>query len=343
MLYEKKFRSTSLKIGIALLLQFGLSNIFSTAIQPLLASLFYAVLSEQTAYYLSEVTYGFLYLIAFGLPALILRGITENKKDEKVSHKKLPFTSKLMLLFATIAVVFCFSQINALLVSHFPFYDYMQSTAIPSNPLDANGISLLIFTLVIVPALCEEFLFRATILRLLLPYSKSFAVIASAVCFGLMHRNPIQILYATAAGIALGIVYIKTGSYVWAFLTHLVNNLISATQTVLFANLNEALATRIFVVIEAGILLVGVISILILALREKAESNEIPPCETENEDTSSDIVDREVIFKNSMSLDEPPTSIPLQRRFFASPTVIIYLILCSIECILFLAFPGMSV
>jgi len=52
----------------------------------------------------------------------------------------------------------------------------------------------------------EELIYRWFVMRSLQKYGKSFAIVISAVLFGLMHQNLVQSLFGIAAGLVLGIV-----------------------------------------------------------------------------------------------------------------------------------------
>ena len=66
----------------------------------------------------------------------------------------------------------------------------------------------------LIPALLEEFLFRGVILRSLRQFGDSFAILVSAVSFGLIHYNLSRDLKGFALGLALGYFVIRSGS-VW--------------------------------------------------------------------------------------------------------------------------------
>lgn len=72
----------------------------------------------------------------------------------------------------------------------------------------------------------EEVMFRWGIMGHMLRKNSSVptAILVSAVLFGLMHVNPAQVFFASAMGIMLGILYWKSGSIVWPFLLHMLNN-----------------------------------------------------------------------------------------------------------------------
>ncbi len=88
--------------------------------------------------------------------------------------------------------------------------------------------SILIITTVIMAPLLEEIMCRSLMLgalRKAMP--KWVAIILSAVTFGVLHGNPIGIIYATLLGILLGWLFIKTDSVLPAILCHLSFNFTS--------------------------------------------------------------------------------------------------------------------
>lgn len=82
-------------------------------------------------------------------------------------------------------------------------------------------------TLAIFPAIVEEFAFRKVIFGVLRKYGFSLAAIFSSLCFGLMHQNVIQILFATVLGVIMCYVYEHTGKLYYCMLLHFMNNGVS--------------------------------------------------------------------------------------------------------------------
>ena len=89
-----------------------------------------------------------------------------------------------------------------------------------------SGFDLLLGTIfiAILPAVCEEILFRGIILQGLRRFGDVFAIIVSALFFMLMHTNPSQTLYPFLSGLVLGFVFIKTGDIKYSILIHFLNN-----------------------------------------------------------------------------------------------------------------------
>ena len=69
----------------------------------------------------------------------------------------------------------------------------------------------------------EELIFRGFCLRTLQKHGKAFAIIVSAVLFGLFHMNLPQGIFAAAVGIVLGYVAMEY-SIIWSMILHMVNN-----------------------------------------------------------------------------------------------------------------------
>ncbi len=71
----------------------------------------------------------------------------------------------------------------------------------------------------------EETLFRGVILKALLKkYKPHWAILISAIAFGVFHMNPWQFLYATVLGLLLGYMYWKTRSLFYPILIHMLLN-----------------------------------------------------------------------------------------------------------------------
>ncbi|KAA6319029.1 hypothetical protein EZS27_031033 [termite gut metagenome] len=74
----------------------------------------------------------------------------------------------------------------------------------------------------------EEILFRGAITKVLLKqYSPVKAIVISALIFGIIHWNPVQIVGGGFFGLLLAWIYYKTGSLLPGILIHIINNSLS--------------------------------------------------------------------------------------------------------------------
>lgn len=109
----------------------------------------------------------------------------------------------------------------------------------PSGPLDAIGS---VIAIAIAPAVCEEILFRGTLLpafvRSLRPWG---ALLLSSLLFGLIHIDPTttgartmyRVPFAFVVGLGLGALRLRSGSLVPPMLAHAVLNTITFVAVLL--------------------------------------------------------------------------------------------------------------
>lgn len=236
---ELKYKKICLKIGVATILNTCLINLFSLISAFIVSdieehipglALKMSVDSRDLHYAIEETLFLIAYLAGFMIPAFIFLLILRKEEREPL-RLGISFKGDFPLeMIAAIGVIIIFAYVNAIMVS---FVDF--SPVLDNEPIDTPVKMLLSFvSIAIVPALCEEFLFRGCILSSLLPYGKMTALIASSALFALMHGNFAQFIYTFAAGIALGAVYIESGSIWPSTFIHLFNNFYSVCQTAIY-------------------------------------------------------------------------------------------------------------
>lgn len=104
------------------------------------------------------------------------------------------------------------------------------ATELTNNLMAESGFVITFIVVAILPAICEEFLFRGFILGAfryngdIRRKTYIWAIISSGLLFGLMHIYFIKIIPTAILGIAFGYIVIKTGSILPAIILHLVNN-----------------------------------------------------------------------------------------------------------------------
>lgn len=128
--------------------------------------------------------------------------------------------------------------------------------------------SMILYTCIVGPFM-EELMFRGFLLKRARLFGDRTAVVFTAVLFGLMHGNVAQFLYATAIGLLLGYVAVKTNGMRYSLGIHMVVNCFSMAMSfgdmVLYATGVEllpilhslAIVVNLFVLIVAAIVLVS--------------------------------------------------------------------------------------
>ena len=100
-----------------------------------------------------------------------------------------------------------------------------------------------ILAMVIVAPITEELLFREAIISSLLRHNlhRWQAVLISSLAFGIVHFNPVQVVFAFFIGIILGTIFVKTGRALVTSIIHIINNGLAAIEMRLFADETDEL------------------------------------------------------------------------------------------------------
>lgn len=96
--------------------------------------------------------------------------------------------------------------------------------AVESATAQSETLSMFLYASFGAP-IAEELLCRGVAMRPLVKYGKRFAVLMSALFFGLMHCNIVQTPFAFVVGLVLGYVAVEY-NILWAMVLHMINNLV---------------------------------------------------------------------------------------------------------------------
>ena len=91
----------------------------------------------------------------------------------------------------------------------------------------------------------EELLFRGAVLDAFSEKKRTYAIMASALLFALMHYSLGQFLYALAAGAVIATLAVITGSVGVAIIVHMAQNLVSFVFSVLALRMPENIYARV--------------------------------------------------------------------------------------------------
>ena len=336
---DKNYRSLCNRIGAALLMFYVIFNVLSVGIttsQELIGMVFPSDLIDTVlslAYYAS-------YLFAFMFPVLFFKLIS---KKHPFPDMKLDFKWKhelWLIIPAALGINFLMAEINFLVLSPLDF-DQVVSMPVPEKYHAYNFILDTIGT-AMVPAFCEEFLFRGLILCSLLPYGKKTAIYGSAVLFGLMHQNPGQIIYTVVLGIILGYIAVETGSIWGGIILHFLNNFVSVVMAAFVYVLPENIGTLIYNVIFWGVMAIGlVLSVILIVIhsvrRAKRRRERATLVTVVAEGTYSD----GLMGVSTPSLNDEKNKFKLSRgyaaRGFFAPLNLVFMILAVVNMVSLIA------
>lgn len=121
-----------------------------------------------------------------------------------------------------------------------------------------------ILSLVILPAVCEELLFRGIIYNGLKKHGKTFSIILTGLMFSIFHMSLTQTVYPLLMGILLSVIMFYENNIYYCITVHLISNFTSLTLSYFDINLMFNHWTYILLAILLAILFTFVILFLTL-------------------------------------------------------------------------------
>lgn len=322
---EREYRSLMTRIGGSLLIFLGLISVSQT-LYLFLGEFFSEAYGEKTGFLISELAYAVMYLASFMVPVAFFRLFSKKKTVEPMRLTPRLTADTPLLIFASIGLILVCAAINTLIIEPFisPSFDF-DEMFVGYDYSESYKVVIHFISISLVPGICEEFLFRGMVLGNLLPYGRTGAVIASAILFGLMHQNPLQMFYATMAGIVLGLLYIYTESIWCSMLVHISNNAFSVLLEWIADRLGDENAWQLYVIQGIVFMLAG-LSIILLLVRKKPF--------IKKPDFSEGVFEKTVVQAEGYQriAVKPERKI----RLFFAPTMIIFLVLSILQMVSYL-------
>jgi len=146
-------------------------------------------------------------------------------------------------------------------------------TANLTYPLNTTNYIISLISMVILPAFCEELLFRGIITMGLSNGGKTFAVIFSSLMFAIYHMAIGQTVYPVLFGLLLATVMLKENNIIYCIAMHLANNFIALTLNALNISLVFNHWTYILMAICLAIVYICFIIFLIKKQKWNKENN----------------------------------------------------------------------
>ena len=224
---KRKIRAAGNGIGLAALAYVAIS-LLASVVFVTFVQLIYPAANIHGLYYVTETTewlfnliiYIFSHIVPFGIYALCI------KMPLKIAlpFRKAKFDLTLggtfiglgVTILASYAVTYFQLGLEAVGIGiSMPEYEI---------PETIPGIVLYVINLAIIPAFVEEIVFRGIVMQSLRRFGDIFAIVASALIFGIFHLNLIQMPYALLLGLCIGYFVIRTGSLWVGVAIHFINN-----------------------------------------------------------------------------------------------------------------------
>ena len=168
--------------------------------------------------------YAFLVEAIFAVAVWIVCSI-KNKNLVKASGLNKKVSVPIVVLCAAISLICLFGlgRLSDYFSEILGALGY-QSSGSGVNVKNIGDLFIYTILVAILPAICEELLFRGLILRGLVKYGKNLAIYFSAFAFMIMHGSPDQTVHQFILGVIFGYIVYYTGNLWITIIIHFCNN-----------------------------------------------------------------------------------------------------------------------
>lgn len=162
----------------------------------------------------------FMYLLGMPIVALIVKKMP----TVDIPKKHISVGKFLLALIMCYPVMYCSNLIGTIITT---IIGVLKGGAVNNQVLnvvtDANMLVIILYMVICAPIM-EELIFRKLIVDRTVRYGQGVAIVVSGVMFGLFHGNLNQFVYATALGMFLAFLYVKTGNIKITIGIHMIIN-----------------------------------------------------------------------------------------------------------------------
>lgn len=229
----------------------------------------------------------------------------------RVSFKNFDFLICIVVIILAIVMSILTSQFIDVVNKGLNLIGYDKSSSLPFKIDSVGNLMLGLVVMAIIPAVCEELLFRGIILGGLLNTAKNnkqriICVVISALIFALVHQSCLQLFYPFIMGLLFGFIYMYTHNLIYGMILHFASNgfVIASNYYYFVNNISESAITynASYVLGSIGLLLIalalafGAVLLIKYITKDKSpfivDEEKIKLCESEkivNDLTETDV------------------------------------------------------
>ncbi|MDF2866243.1 MAG: family intrarane metalloprotease [Clostridia bacterium] len=242
---KSKFKETIFKVSIAMLMYLVISSALGFILIFIKGAF---ILSTNIASLINII----IWVASILPPYFYLKPLHVKSKE---ANKKVAIKDKINLLFSCAFLVIVIQFIISFIIKDNSKFDIVD--LIGADFKSIIGILLFTIQVAILPAIFEELLFRGAMLKVLNKFGNLASILITAFCFGLMHQNLTQGIFAFLLGIILAFITIKTKSIIPAMIIHFLNNFVSVIAVIAAETNNNIMINIINISVYAVVLMSG--------------------------------------------------------------------------------------
>lgn len=191
----------------------------------------------------------------------------KRKTDSKIF--KTP-SAKKSLIYALIAVISFLTLYPVITCIDSVFVHFGIEINSLDYPLDTKNYFISLISLVILPAICEELLFRGVIFGGLKKGGKTFSILVTGIMFGIFHMSITQTIYPLLMGILFSLVMYREDNLIYPIIMHTINNFLSLTLS--YFGINLIFQHWTYILLACVLALIFISTILTLSILGNKES-----------------------------------------------------------------------
>ena len=314
---KKALRGRSISTGLLSIICLSVFSVLAVILSTIMSSAFEGtvmLLNNNYALIPDMLLNALVSLVGFGVVAVIFCKATKTDLNEILPSEKISF--KKLVGVVAIGYTVCITanyiaQLFAVDLSIFGLETMYSDMKTGSTSILEHIVYIIAVS--VVPAVTEELVYRGCIMGRLRKYGDGFALITSAILFGMMHGNFTQAPFAFVVGLAAGWTVIYTNSIFPAMIIHWLNNFMSVIADISYENL-ELAGYETFYVDFVYMLIYATVFVLALVAVYKFSKSDKNFCKLKK-------YEGELTFSERI------------KTFFTSATVIIFLALTLLECV----------
>ncbi len=305
--HEKQLKTLGTNTGITLLILLAVSVLLSyLLLLPTFSELYEKNLTFSSAFavFYSVISVGGSFFIGSKLfkKTKASTNINYNPPKDKTKALLLVLAGFGGCLIANYVTVFLRAFAEGMGV-------YSDYTAL-DDPQSTLDIVMIFICSSIIPPLVEEFAMRGVLMQNLRKYGNTFAIVASALIFGIFHGNAVQMPFAFLCGLVIGYAVIATESLWTGIIIHALMNAMSGISSALIYYFDEYTSNTFFYVGSVVGIIAGILAFIIYYARYKNDTT------LKSQGEFSDATVKEKVFK-----------------FLSSPVLVIAIVIFFIEAI----------
>ena len=259
-------------------------------------------------------------------------------KKEIISNDMIPIVTTLGICTGTVAYVINDFAVNA--VADYTGFgdDYLFLSGFK------YGYQIVIYFIIIavIPAICEELLFRKVLCDALEPYGPKTAIIVTSVLFSLMHTSFSRVLHTLVIGFFCAWIYVGTKNIKIPILIHFTHNALSVINTVLQYKVSVDVASVFFTLRFFAFAVISVVCFVKLKnirkeqlLERASQQNEVYDSYHENKQKYANHIE---MLPDENGNEVLSLSKQEKIRGFFSPMMIVFIVLVLIQMIYWMSF-----